>query len=87
MIFDPHYHLYLLMTYLDHLQIWKMTKNLQIKEAEEILSKMSPKKCTSGQTMDKLSCLGSHVHPWWIHVNVWQNQYSIVKLKKKKQNL
>ena len=20
-----------------------------------------------------------HVHPWWIHVNVWQNQYSIVK--------
>ena len=25
------------------------------------------------------SCLGSHVHPWWIHVNVWQNQYSIIK--------
>ena len=25
------------------------------------------------------SCLGSHVHPWWTHVNVWQNQYSIVK--------
>ena len=24
------------------------------------------------------SCLGSHVYPWWIHVNVWQNQYSIV---------
>ena len=22
---------------------------------------------------------GMHVHPWWIHVNVWQNQYSIVK--------
>ena len=20
-----------------------------------------------------------HVHPWWIHVNVWQNQYSSVK--------
>ena len=20
------------------------------------------------------SCLGSHVHPWWIHVNAWQNQ-------------
>ena len=19
------------------------------------------------------------LHPWWIHVNVWQNQYSIVK--------
>ena len=26
---------------------------------------------------------GTHVHPWWIHVNVWQNQYNIVKLKKK----
>ena len=25
------------------------------------------------------SCLGTHVYPWWIHVNVWQNQYSIVK--------
>ena len=21
---------------------------------------------------------GTHVHPWWIHVNVWQNQYNIV---------
>ena len=27
--------------------------------------------------------MGMHVHPWWIHVNVWQNQY---KLKKKKKN-
>ena len=25
------------------------------------------------------SCLGTRVHPSWIHVNVWQNQYSIVK--------
>ena len=22
---------------------------------------------------------GTHVHSWWIHVNVWQNQYNIVK--------
>ena len=21
---------------------------------------------------------GTHAHPWWIHVNVWQNQYNIV---------
>ena len=21
----------------------------------------------------------THVHPWWVHVDVWQNQYSIVK--------
>ena len=25
------------------------------------------------------SGLGTHVLPWRIHVNVWQNQYSIVK--------
>ena len=23
--------------------------------------------------------MGTHVHPWWIHVNVWQNHYNIVK--------
>ena len=28
--------------------------------------------------------MGTHVHPWWIHVNVWQNQYSIVKQNKVK---
>ena len=22
---------------------------------------------------------GTHVHLWWIHVNVWQDQYNIVK--------
>jgi len=29
--------------------------------------------------------MGTRVHPWWMHVNVWQNQYNIVKLKKKKK--
>ena len=28
--------------------------------------------------------LGTHVHPWLIHVNVWQNQCSIVKQNKVK---
>ena len=23
--------------------------------------------------------LGTRVHPWWMHVDVWQNQYNIVK--------
>ena len=33
------------------------------------------------------SGLGTRVHPWRIHVNVWQNQYGIVKQNKvKKQN-
>ena len=26
---------------------------------------------------------GDHVYLWWIHVDIWQNQYNIVKLKKK----
>ena len=30
------------------------------------------------------SCLGAHVHPWRIHVNVWQSQYSIAKQNKVK---
>ena len=30
------------------------------------------------------SGLGTHVYPWLIHVNVWQNQYSIVKQNKVK---
>ena len=36
--------------------------------------------------------MGTHVHLWLIHVNVWQNQYSIakqikvkIKIKKKKK--
>ena len=33
------------------------------------------------------SGLGTHVHPWLIHANVWQNQYSIVKQNKVKINL
>ena len=23
--------------------------------------------------------MGREMAPWWIHVNVWQNQYNIVK--------
>ena len=30
------------------------------------------------------SGLGTHVHPWLIHVSVWQNQYGIVKQNKVK---
>ena len=29
--------------------------------------------------------MGTRVHPWWIHVDVWQNQYSIVKKNKVKK--
>jgi len=30
---------------------------------------------------------GTRVYLWWIHVDIWQNQYNIVKLKKKKKSL
>ena len=26
---------------------------------------------------------GTHVYLWWIHYDIWQNQYSIVKFKNK----
>ena len=29
--------------------------------------------------------MGKHVYLWWIHFDIWQNQYNIVKLKKKKK--
>ena len=28
---------------------------------------------------------GEHVYTWRIHVDIWQNQYNIVKLKNKKK--
>ena len=30
--------------------------------------------------------MGNTCIPWWIHVDVWQNQYNIVKLKNKIKN-
>ena len=39
-----------------------------------------------GGGYEGVSGLGTHVHLWWIDVNVWQNKYNIVKLKKKNLN-
>ena len=30
---------------------------------------------------------GTRVYLWWIHVDIWQNQYNIVKLKKKQKHV
>ena len=38
-----------------------------------------PREMIWGGRWEGGSWLGTHVHPWWIHVNVCQNQYSIVK--------
>ena len=32
-----------------------------------------------GREVEGGSGLGARVHPWWIHVDVCQNQYNIVK--------
>ena len=34
---------------------------------------------------EECSGWGTHVYLWWIHFDIWQNQYNIVKLKNKKK--
>ena len=38
-----------------------------------------PREMVWGGRWEGRSGLGTRVHPWWIHVDAWQNQYSIVK--------
>ena len=35
-----------------------------------------------GERREEGSGWGTRVYLWWIHVDIWQNQYNIVKLKK-----
>ena len=37
-----------------------------------------------GERREEGSGWGTHVYLWQIHVDTWQNQYNIVKLKKKR---
>ena len=37
-----------------------------------------------GKREEGCSGWGTHVYLWWINFDLWQNQYNIVKLKKKK---
>ena len=46
---------------------------------EELKSLLMKVKEEWGRSWEGGSGLGIHVHLWWIHVNVWQNKYSIVK--------
>ena len=36
-----------------------------------------------GARWEEGSGWGMHVYLWWIHFDIWQNQYNIVKLKNK----
>ena len=38
-----------------------------------------PRGMVRGGRWEGGSGLGTRVHPWWIHADVWQNQYNIVK--------
>ena len=38
--------------------------------------------CKEIEGNNRMERTGTQVHPWLIHVNVWQNRYSIVKQKK-----
>ena len=42
-----------------------------------------PRGMVQGGRWEEGSGWGTHVYLWWIHVDIWQNQYNIVKLKNK----
>ena len=42
-----------------------------------------PRGMVWGERKEEGSGWGPRVYLWWIHVNIWQNQHNIVKLKKK----
>ena len=44
-----------------------------------------PRRMVRGGRREEGSGWGTHVYLWWIHFDIWQNQYNIVKLKNKKK--
>ena len=47
-----------------------------------------PRGMVRGGRREEGSGWGTCVHLWWIQVDIWQNQYNIVKLKNKiKENI
>ena len=42
-----------------------------------------PRGMVWGGRREEGSGWGTHVCLWWIHFDIWQNQYNIVKFKKK----
>ena len=42
-----------------------------------------PRGMVWGGRREEGSGWGTRVYLWWIHVDIWQNQYNIVKLKNK----
>jgi len=46
-----------------------------------------PRGMVWGGRREEGSGWGTQVYLWWIHFDIWQNQYNIVKLKKKTELL
>ena len=42
-----------------------------------------PRGMVWGGRWEEGSGWGTHVYLWWVHFDIWQNQYNIVKLKNK----
>ena len=42
-----------------------------------------PRGMVWGGRREEGSGWGTHVYLWWIHFNIWQNQYNFVKFKNK----
>ena len=42
-----------------------------------------PRGMVQGGRREEGSGWGTHVYLWWIHFDIWQNKYNIVKLKNK----
>ena len=42
-----------------------------------------PRGMVWGGKREEGSGWGTHVYLWWIHFDIWKNQYNIVKLKNK----
>ena len=42
-----------------------------------------PRRMVWGGRREEGSGWGTHVYLWWIHFDIWQNQYNIVKFKNK----
>ena len=42
-----------------------------------------PRGMVWGGRREEGSGWGTHVYLWWVHFDIWQNQYNVVKLKNK----
>jgi len=61
----------------------KRNKILSFKEMLGAGALGGPRGMVQGGRREEGSGWGTRVYLWWMHVDIWQNQYNIVKLKNK----